>query len=298
MKRDALLATVNYTQHLRIPATRLHYPESEPRASGACGEVWYGYLVESDGLHPVDIKRIRPRVEDGSSSYGLLKDLLGEVMPWHQLNHRNISRFIGFTFDNDQATLVSEWQHHGNIMNFLRGYPDVNRLEMIAQVAEALAYLHERSCPLIHGDMKPENVLVSREGIVKLTDFGISTFLSQHPASPDLRTAHPFRGTLRYADPVLLGDNPKPTVFTDLWAFGWLIFGILTGLRPYHHIQSEHTVNLAIMQYDVPCSSDHPILPYGDIIWPILRASWSRSNSMRWPASCIASHIRQNLSYS
>lgn len=163
---------------------------------------------------------------------------------------------------------------------------------------------------------------MSQEGIVKLTDFGISTFLSNHLAF-DLRTALPFRGTLRYADPVLLGDNPKPTTYTDLWAFAWLVFGvrvlsslclgvfardyftlfqILTGRRPYHHIQSELRVNLAIMQYDVPCSGnhpdiscnkDHPSLPYGDIVWPVLRASWSRSNLLRWPASCIADHIRE-----
>ncbi|KAG8919266.1 hypothetical protein FRC01_001373 [Tulasnella sp. 417] len=255
MKQDALIAAVNYTQHLRIPATRLHYPEAEPRARGACGEVWHGFLDESSRLRPVAIKRIRPRSEDGSSSSGLLKDLLGEVVPWHQLDHRNISRFIGFTFDNDHATLVSEWQPCGNIMEFLREDPDVDRLELIAQGAEALAYLHERRPPLIHGDIKPENMLVSQEGIIKLTDFGISTFLSRHPVS-DLRTAQLFRGTLRYADPVLLGDNPKPTTFTDIWAFAWLIFGILTGLRPYHHIQTELRVNLAIMQYDLPRASD------------------------------------------
>ncbi|KAG9046258.1 hypothetical protein FS837_004784 [Tulasnella sp. UAMH 9824] len=250
MKQDALIAAVNYTQHLRIPATRLHYPERAPRAHGACGDVWYGFLEESNGLHPVAIKRLHPRSEDGSSSYGLLKDLLGEVVPWHELNHRNISRFIGFTFDNDHATLISEWQHYGNIMSFLREHPDVNRLELITQTAEALAYLHERSSPLVHGDIKPENVLVSREGIIKLTDFGISTFLSQHPAS-DLKTAQPFQGTLRYADPELLGDNPKPTTYTDLWAFAWLIYGILTGRRPYDHIQSELRVNLAIMNYEI-----------------------------------------------
>ncbi|KAG8916162.1 hypothetical protein FRC01_003319 [Tulasnella sp. 417] len=296
MKQDALIAAVNYTQHLRIPATRLHYPETEPRARGACGDVWYGFLDESSCLHPVAIKRIRPRSEDGSSSYGLLKDLLGEVVPWHQLDHRNISRFIGFTFDNDHATLVSEWQHCGNVMEFLREHPDVDRLELIAQGAEALAYLHERRPPLIHGDIKPENMLVSQEGIIKLTDFGISTFLSQHPVS-DIRTAQPFRGTLRYADPVLLGDNPKPTTFTDIWAFAWLIFGILTGLRPYHHIQTELRVNLAIMQYDLPRASDYSNLPHGDSIWPILRASWSRTNSQRWPASCIADNIRRKMKH-
>ncbi|KIO25927.1 hypothetical protein M407DRAFT_236294, partial [Tulasnella calospora MUT 4182] len=229
---------------------------------------------------------------DESTSYGLLKALLGEVFPWYRLEHPNISPFIGYTFDDGSATLVSEWQQYGHVMNYLRQHPKADRLELIAQAAEALAYLHEQNSPLIHGDIKPENVLVSHEGIIKLTDFGISTVLHQHPAS-DLQTSQSFRGTLRYADPALLGENPKPTTFTDLWAFAWLIFGILTERRPYDHIQSEFTVTLSIMNYEVPCSIGYPYLEHGDLIWPILKASWSRSNARRWPASCIARYIRQ-----
>lgn len=179
-------------------------------------------------------------------------------------------------------------------MNYLRQHPEADRLELIAQAAEALAYLHEQSAPLIHGDIKPENLLVSHGGIIKLTDFGISTVLNQHPAS-DLRTSQSFRGTLRYADPTLLGENPKPTTFTDLWAFAWLIFVILTERRPYEHIQSEFGATLSIMNYDVPTSSGYPDIPHGDFIWPILMASWSRWNDRRWPASYIARYIRQSI---
>ncbi|KAG8949098.1 hypothetical protein FRC04_009044 [Tulasnella sp. 424] len=294
LKQDALVAAVNYTRHLRIPSSRLHYLEGEPRSHGAYGDVWYGQLDDGSGdFRTVAIKRIRLGSQDGESNYGLLKSLLGEVVPWYRLNHPNISPFIGYTFDNGHATLVSEWQHHGHVMKYLQGHPHANRLELIAQAAEALAYLHEQSSPLVHGDIKPENVLVSHEGIIKLTDFGISTVLHQHPTS-DLQTSHSFRGTLRYADPALLGENPKPTTFTDLWAFGWLIFGILTERRPYAHIQSELRVPLAIMKYEVPRSSNYSDLPHGDLIWPILTACWSRSTAQRWPASCIARHIRQS----
>ncbi|KAG8916163.1 hypothetical protein FRC01_003320 [Tulasnella sp. 417] len=290
MQQDALIAVVNGTRHLCIPANLLHYLEDRSRMRGGYGEVWYGRLEEPNGSRLVAIKRIHRRPEDGSSNCGLLKDLLGEAEPWHKLNHPNISRFIGYTFDNDHAALVSEWQHYGSIMNFLRERPDANRLELIVQVAEGLAYLHERSPSLIHGDIKPENVLVSLEGIIKLTDFGSSTFSYQHL---DLRTGQPFRGTLRYADPALLGDNSRPTTFTDLWAFAWLTFGILTERRPYDHLQREAEVHLAIMKREVPRRSDFSDLSHGDIIWPILEASWSPLNSRRLPASCIVDRICQ-----
>ncbi|KAG9031085.1 hypothetical protein FS837_003102 [Tulasnella sp. UAMH 9824] len=293
LKQDALVAAVNHTRHVRIPSDQLHYLESEPRSHGGYGEVWYGRLNNgSSGSRPVAIKKIWLRSHDGPSGYGLLKALLKEVVPWYRLKHPNISSFIGYTFDNGSATLISEWQHYGQVMNYLRQHPEANRLELVAQAAEALAYLHEQSAPLIHGDIKPQNLLVSHEGIIKLTDFGISTVLNQHPAS-DLRTSQSFRGTLRYADPALLGEDPKPTTFTDLWAFE--IFVILTERRPYDHIQSEFSVTLSIMNYDVPTSSGYPDLPHGDLIWPILMACWSQSNARRWPASYIARYIRQSM---
>lgn len=76
-----------------------------------------------------------------------MQDLLGEVVPWHQLKHRNISRFIGFTFDNDHAALVSEWQHYGNIMNFLQEHPDADRLVLVRAGLYYKLYLFTESPP-------------------------------------------------------------------------------------------------------------------------------------------------------
>ncbi|KAG8958390.1 hypothetical protein FRC00_002793 [Tulasnella sp. 408] len=244
----------------------------------------------------VAVKRIRLKPQDGPSNASLLKALLQEAIPWYGLNHPNITPFIGYTFDNGYAALISEWQHHSHIFEFLSKYPRVNRLEMIAQTAEGLAYLHDRNPSLIHGDIKPENVLVSKDGVVKLTDFGLSTILHSQSAT-FLSTARSFRGTVHYADPRLLDDRPT-TKFTDLWALAWLIFGILTLRRPYNGIQPESRVLLKIMTYDVPTPSTYPDLPHGDIVWPLLQASWSRSTTDRWSASFIAHYIRRfRLSY-
>ncbi|KAG8973516.1 hypothetical protein FRC05_008687 [Tulasnella sp. 425] len=222
-----------------------------------------------------------------------MQALLQEVIPWYGLNHRNITPFIGYTFDNGYAALISEWQDHGHIFEYLSKHPRANRLEMIAQTAEGLAYLHDRNPSLIHGDIKPENILVSKDGVVKVTDFGLSTIL-QSQSTAYLRTTHSFRGTVHYADPKLLDDHPT-TKSTDLWALAWLIFGILTLQRPYNGIQPESRVILRIMNYDVPSQSKYPDLPHGDLIWPVLQASWSRSTKERWSAGFIARYVRWKL---
>ncbi|KAG8897352.1 hypothetical protein FRC01_011367, partial [Tulasnella sp. 417] len=292
LKQDALVAAVNHTRHLRIDSSRLYCPENKPRSQGAYGDVWLGALDQGSGnTRTVAVKRIRLKPQDGPSNASLLKALLQEAIPWYGLNHKNITPFIGYTFDHGYAALISEWQPRGHVFEYLSKYPRADRLEMIAQTAEGVAYLHDRNPTLIHGDIKPENVLVSKEGVVKLTDFGLSTIL--HSQSTNLlKTTHSFRGTVHYADPALLEDRPT-TKFTDIWALAWLIFGLLTLRRPYNGTQPESRVILKIMNYDVPTPSTYPDLPHGDIVWPALQASWSRSTKERWTASFIATYVRR-----
>ncbi|KAG8989091.1 hypothetical protein FRB90_002403 [Tulasnella sp. 427] len=294
LKQDALVAAVNHTRHLRINSTRLYCPESQARSQGAYGDVWIGRLDETlCDARTVAVKRIRLKPQDGPSSAGLLKALLQEVIPWYGLDHRNITPFIGYTFDSGHAALISEWQDNGHVFEYLAKHPRASRLDLIAQTAEGLAYLHDKSPSLVHGDIKPENVLVSKEGVIKLTDFGLSTILHSQ-STTYLRTTYSFRGTVHYADPALLNGQPT-TRFTDIWAFAWLAFGILTLRRPYDGVQPESRVILKIMSYDVPHQSKYPSIPYGKTIWPVLQASWSPNPKERWSAGHISRYIRRAL---
>lgn len=81
----------------------------------------------------------------------------------------------------------------------------------------------------MHGDLKPENVVVGADGVARLVDFGLSTILD--PLFHGLRSSDGCRNTLLYADPVLL-NNTYRTIYTDLWALGWLIYEVRYFTRP------------------------------------------------------------------
>ncbi|KAG8953690.1 hypothetical protein FRC04_001894 [Tulasnella sp. 424] len=87
----------------------------------------------------------------------------------------------------------------------LRGY----------QVASGLAYLHSMDPQIVHGDVKPENILIGADGVARLVDFGLSILLDD-ALSQDLRTSTGWQTTLRYGDPVLFNDVPR-IIYTDLW---------------------------------------------------------------------------------
>ncbi len=107
-------------------------------------------------------------------------------------------------------------------MNWLRA------LWIGVDVARGLAYA-ERQLDLVHGDLKPLNLLLTPEGSVKITDFGLS--LSRALASEAGGTA--LAGTLGYLAPEMYDDHPQRTHRTDVYAFGTTLFEAVTGRLPF-----------------------------------------------------------------
>jgi class 3 adenylate cyclase/tetratricopeptide (TPR) repeat protein len=166
---------------------------------------------------------------------GLSEEALREARAVARLDHENIVRI----FD------VSEWSEppQGPRVPFLvmeclegeslsallkRGRLDARRaLEILDAVTVGLAHAHERG--LVHRDLKPGNVFLTREGKVKLLDFGLSHLLAASaPPAPHLPTA----GTPGYMAPEQWRGEPQD-VRTDVWAAGVVLYELLTGKLPY-----------------------------------------------------------------
>ena len=95
---------------------------------------------------------------------------------------------------------------------------------MLTQVAEAVAYAHDRD--VVHCDIKPSNVLVTRKGRVKVIDFGISLVLSRASTTMVDELTRGVACTPRYAAPeVLQGRTPTPA--SDVYSMGVLIEEVL-----------------------------------------------------------------------
>ncbi|KIO17340.1 hypothetical protein M407DRAFT_32991 [Tulasnella calospora MUT 4182] len=165
--------------------------------------------------------------------------------------HRNIVELEGFVEDVSESTiwLVFPWADNGNLRDFIASYtceiPE--RISLIDDVAQGLAYLHSRDAPICHGDLKSLNVLIYNEEEIyaKITDFGSARRLSKH--DPNINThaesqAPPVHSpsvtfntstktitltgnkyTLRWAAPELL-LNDQLSLWSDIWALGWIAY--------------------------------------------------------------------------
>ncbi len=148
-----------------------------------------------------------------------------------RLEHPGIARLLdGGNAPDGRPYTVMDYVEGRSLTDYCRLHASTlqQRLALFVQVCDAVAFAH-RSL-VIHRDLKPDNILVTAEGTVKLLDFGIAKLLdaSASPHAADT-TIVPF--TPDYAAPEQLSGQPVSTA-ADIYALGVLLFELLTGERP------------------------------------------------------------------
>lgn len=149
-----------------------------------------------------------------------------------QFRHPNIVRHIGVGFSKARGLnyYAMEYVPGQTLEQFLqeRGalpWPEV--VELGIQICDALQYAHERG--VIHRDLKPSNLMVTEQGKLKLTDFGIAKDLDRTALTATGRTL----GTAAYMAPEQIRGTPEVSHKTDLYALGCVLYQMVTGELPF-----------------------------------------------------------------
>ncbi|HJV89561.1 MAG TPA: protein kinase [Holophagaceae bacterium] len=197
----------------------------KPLGQGAMGEV---FLAEDPVLgREVAIKTIRPGGTFGEDAWARFQH---EARVVGGLNHPHIVTVYDFGDDGGTHFLVMEFVPGKDLEQLVQaGHPKVALIELLAQGLEGLAMAHAKG--IVHRDLKPANILVRTDGkrwLAKLTDFGVAkvegTSLTQDGS---------FMGTLHYMAPEYL-DTGKATPKSDLWAFGVMLYEVISaGRKPF-----------------------------------------------------------------
>ncbi|HVU65302.1 MAG TPA: serine/threonine-protein kinase, partial [Phycisphaerales bacterium] len=152
------------------------------------------------------------------------------------LNHRNIGMIFGLEDADGQRLLVLEFiPGHTLTEKLARPIPIDETVRLAAQIAEGLEVAHERD--VVHRDLKPDNVRVTPEGMVKLLDFGLATQQGTNhegstAAGSQLTHAGMVMGTPGYMSPEQARGLPIDKR-TDIWAFGCVLFEMLSGYKAF-----------------------------------------------------------------
>jgi len=213
------------------PATRTvgPYVLRERLGRGGMGDVWVAERRDGQFEQRVALKLLKP----GMDSDGIRRRFLQERQLLARLEHPNIARLLdGGTAADGRPFFVMELVEGVPITEFCRER-DVSleqRLTLVATCADAVAAAHRRL--IVHRDIKPSHVLVTREGTVKLLDFGIARVLSDEGDSAGLTRTEERVLTPRYAAPEQILGEPVTTA-TDAYALGAVLYELLTGGPPH-----------------------------------------------------------------
>lgn len=212
------------------------YEVSAIIARGGMGAVYRGRQTKLD--RDVAIKLLPKMVAQNEDDINFMARFEQEAKAMARLDHPAIVTVHDFGETSEgQLYLVLEFvegmdihqylQHHGGKIN------QSDALAIMAHVLDGLEYVHAHG--IVHCDIKPANILLNREGHVKIADFGLAKTLAspeEYAAKPSFITQPILAGTPDFVAPEVLNGDSDPDHRADLYAVGVMLYQMLTGKLP------------------------------------------------------------------
>ncbi len=243
---------------------------------GGMGVVWLA--VDEVLGREVAVKRIGTLLGDSSAH---LRRAEREARLAARLNHPHVVAVFDFITEGDDQWLVMEYVEGSDLAALTQqhaGLPPADAAKVLAQVAEALASAH--GAGIVHRDVKPSNILVTRAGHAKLADFGIA----RAQADSTLTRAGMVTGSPTYLAPEVVSGQ-HATAASDVWSLGATLFHTLSGNSPY-----DTSENALSTMYRV-VNDDPPRLPGAG--WPadLLETTMAKDPADRWPMDRVRDYL-------
>ena len=180
-----------------------------------------------------------------------------EALSASSLSHPNIVEMYDVGEDDGQYYIVMEYVDGKTLKQVLksRGHLSITEVvDIMLQLTDGLAHAHDAY--IIHRDIKPQNIMILSNGMIKITDFGVAASLN----STQLTQTNSVMGTVHYLPPEQ-AQGKGSTIKSDIYSMGIMMYELLTGLVPY---KGDNAVEIALKHLKEPLPSvrkNHPEIP-------------------------------------
>ncbi|XP_064926766.1 serine/threonine-protein kinase 36 [Columba livia] len=203
------------------------------------GEGSFGRVYKGRRKHSAQVVALKFIPKVGRSEKEL-KNLQREIEIMRGLRHPNIIQMLD-SFETDKEVVVVTDYAEGELFQILEddgSLPEDQVRTIAAQLISALYYLHSHR--ILHRDMKPQNILLGKDGVVKLCDFGFARAMSIHTM-----VLTSIKGTPLYMSPELVEERPYDHT-ADLWSVGCILYELFVGTPPFYTSSIFQLVSLIV----------------------------------------------------
>ncbi|EJD47951.1 hypothetical protein AURDEDRAFT_102129, partial [Auricularia subglabra TFB-10046 SS5] len=237
MSNSGLKPTIIVREEGKPP---MHYQLGNCVGKGQFGAVYRALNLNTGAT--VAIKRIRL----GGLKESEVEQLMKEVTLVKSLSHPSIVKYEGMLRDDEYLNIVLEYVENGSLGQTLKAFGKLSEklvANYVIKILEGLDYLHRSH--VVHCDLKAANILTTKNGNVKLSDFGVS--LNLHAVEQKIDVA----GTPNWMAPEVI-ELKGASFASDIWSLGCTVVELLTGKPPYADIPNGLSVMFHIVEDDTP----------------------------------------------
>ena len=252
------------------------YKVLQELGAGGMGTVFKGVLIGQAGFQrPIVIKKLRDAQDPGH-----VKLFVDEARRYAVLDHENIGRIFDFERVAGERSIILEYIDGWSLVDYLERHRHLDRLPdielsvfIVSRVCRALQYVFEKAA-IVHRDVSPSNIMMTREGTVKLIDFGIATHSGTRDSS--------LSGKPAYMAPEMVvelrADNRS-----DIFSLGAVFFELLTGERLFSGKTTAQVLEQVIAGQNPSPRTLNPHIPDG--VMAILRRALQRDPARRYSSA-------------
>jgi len=252
-----------------------NYQLGELIGKGAIGWVYRGMNIETGmivAIKQVSLQNIKEEQ---------LQSIQSEINLLKRLKHENIVKYIDYIQNETHLNIILEYVESGSLASINKKFGPFQESLVavyIKQVLQGLDYLHQQG--VVHRDIKGANILTTKNGAVKLADFGVAMSLTD-----EKKSSNSFVGTPYWMAPEVIEMRNHISPACDIWSLGCTVIELLTGNPPYYNLN----------QYSALCrivEDDHPAFPetISEPCKDFLMKCFQKEPSMRSEAIVLLKH--------
>ncbi|XP_032038219.1 receptor-interacting serine/threonine-protein kinase 2 [Aythya fuligula] len=266
-----------------VPSSKL--PDLRFLSRGAYGTV--SAARHADWRVPVALKCLQGPLLDSDRNH-----LLKEAEILHKARFSYILPILGICNEPEFLGIVTEYMTNGSLNELLHGkdmYPDVPwclRYRILYEIALGVNYLHNMNPPLLHHDLKTQNILLDDEFHVKIADFGMSKWRVISMSQSRSETSLPEGGTIIYMPPEDYNPSQKTraSVKHDIYSYAIIMWEVMSRKQPFEEVINPLQIMYSVSQgqrLDLSEESLSMDIPHRAFVIRLIVSGWAQNPDER-----------------